>query len=86
MSDISGPWARCKCRQPRHFSSLHEHYSFTIVLKITELNPFLTIIRKLSVMTGTLLYVFGSCECQSKFTEEMRVPLRPTPKKDIPRR
>ena len=31
---------------------------------------------KLSVMTGTLVYVFGSCECHPKLTKEMFTPLR----------
>ena len=29
-----------------------------------------------------VLYVFGSCERQSKLTEEMYIPLRPIPKED----
>ena len=46
------------------------------------LNSFQTITGKFSVMTGTLLYVVGSRERQSKITEEMHIPLRPIPKED----
>ena len=37
-------------------------------------------------MTETLLYVFGSCERDSKLTEKMSIPLRPIPKEDTLRR
>ena len=40
-------------------------------------NSFLTINGKPSVMTGTLLCVFGSCERHSEITEKMYIPLRP---------
>ena len=49
---------------------------------------FLSVTGKLSlsVKTGTLLYVFGSCECHSKPTKEMHISLRPIPKNDaLPR-
>ena len=36
----------------------------------------------MSVMMGTLLYVFGSRERHSELTEEMSIPLRPIPKED----
>ena len=36
--------------------------------------------RKLSVMAGTLLYVFGPCERHSKFIKEVYIPFRPIPK------
>ena len=39
--------------------------------------------RKITVMIGTVLYVFGSCERHSNLTEEMYVPLRPISKKDF---
>ena len=35
--------------------------------------------RKISVMIGTLLYIFGSCERHSKL-KEMHIPLRLIPK------
>ena len=38
--------------------------------------------QKFSVITGTLLKVFGSCERHSELTEEMYIPLRPIPKED----
>ena len=38
--------------------------------------------RKISVMTGTLLYVFGSCERHSELTEEVYIPMRRIPKED----
>ena len=39
-------------------------------------------VLKISVMIGSLLCVFGSCERHSKLTEEMYIPLRPIPKED----
>ena len=42
--------------------------------------------REISVMTGTVLFVFGSCERHSELTEEMYIPLRPIPKEDALRR
>ena len=50
----------------------------------SQFNSFLTITGKFSVMRGTLLYVFGSCERHSELTEEMHIPLRPLPKEDTP--
>ena len=38
--------------------------------------------RKTSVMMGTLLCPFSSCACDSELTEEMWIPLRPTPRED----
>ena len=38
-------------------------------------NSFQTITATFSVMAGTLVCVFGSCECHSKLTEEMYIPL-----------
>ena len=38
--------------------------------------------QKLSVMIGTLLYIFGSCGRHSELTEEMNISLRPTLKED----
>ena len=38
--------------------------------------------RKISVMMGTLVYVFGSCERNSELTEKMLILLRPTPRED----
>ena len=40
-------------------------------LVMATLNSFLTITRKFSVMTGTLLYVFGPREHHSELTEEI---------------
>ena len=44
------------------------------------IKSFPTVTGKFSVMKVTRLYVFGSCERHSKLTEEMHIPLRPTPK------
>ena len=51
-----------------------------------KVNSFLWKAGQFSVMIGTLLYVFGSCERHSNLTEEMGIPLRPIPKKDSLRR
>ena len=44
------------------------------------IKSFPTATGKFSVMKVTRLYVFGSCERHSKLTEEIHIPLRPTPK------
>ena len=54
----------------------------TVATRESILNSFLTGSEKFSVMTETLLYAPGSCERHSEFTEEMYIPLRPTPKED----
>ena len=38
--------------------------------------------RKMLVLIGTLLHMFGSCACQSQLAEEMQILLRPTPRED----
>ena len=43
-------------------------------------NHFFNSFRKTSVMIGSILFVLGSCERHSKFTEEMYIPLRPDTK------
>ena len=48
-------------------------------------NSFLMITGKFSVMMGALLYVLGLCECHSKLTDKMHIPLRPIPKGGIVR-
>ena len=52
-------------------------------MKVLRVNSFLTKAGNFSVMTGTLLYVFGSCERRSELTEEMLILLRPIPKEDF---
>ena len=47
---------------------------------IKFVNPFLTVIGKFPFMIENLLYVFGSRERPSKFTKEVCMPLRLTPK------
>ena len=42
--------------------------------------------RKISVMIGTLLHAFGSCERHSELTLEIYIPFAPIPKEDILRR
>ena len=52
-------------------------------LKNTTLNSIISDDnRKFSVMRGTLLYVFCSCERHSELTEEMHTTSRPIPKED----
>ena len=42
--------------------------------------------QKFSVVIGTLPSIFVSCECHSKLSEEMHIPLRLIPKDDSLRR
>ena len=52
----------------------------------SSLDSFLTIVGKFSLIIGTVLYAFGSCERHFKLTEEMYSPLSSIPKADALRR
>ena len=54
---------------------LSKHYT-----KMSPFNSLLMVIGKFSIKMGNLLHMFGSCECHSKPTKEMYMPLRQTPK------
>ena len=45
-------------------------------------DPYLTVTGQYPVMTGTLLYVLGSCEHHCEPTKQMCISLRPTPTGD----
>ena len=47
------------------------------LVTITIINSFLTPTGTFSVVIGTLVYVFGSCERHYEPTKEMRIALRP---------